>query len=213
MDYSHVAILLLLLSLALLTAEVFVPSGGFISVLMLLSLAGSVFCAFRAWWDASPTLWWSYVASVLVLIPAVLIAAFTIFPRTAYGKRILLDAPDPGEITAFAREQAELQTLIGRRGKTVTLHNPGGIMTVDGRRYHSETRGMMLDPGEEVEVVAVKGNGLVIRLADTPPPPSDPLDVLAGTAGPIEEPPAEGPPEGRPAPPVVDPFLGESPTA
>src|SRR5690242_11783197 len=61
MEYSHYAILLLMLSLALLTAEVFVPSGGFISVLMLLSLAGSVFCAFRAWWGSSPTLWWSYV--------------------------------------------------------------------------------------------------------------------------------------------------------
>jgi membrane-bound ClpP family serine protease len=212
MEYSHYAILLLMLSLALLTAEVFVPSGGFISVLMLLSLAGSVVCAFRAWWDSSPTLWWSYVGSVLLLIPAVLTAAFVIFPRTAYGKRVLLDAPDPEEFTPFAREQAELQKLIGQRGRTVTLHNPGGIVTVEGRRYHSETRGMMLDPGEEVEIVALKGNRLVIRLADGPPPPSDPLDPLARDDV-LADAPAEHPPENRAAPPVVDPFLDESPPA
>ena len=64
-------------------------------------------------------------------------------PRTAYGRRILLDAPAPEEITPFVREQAELQQLIGKRAKTVTLHSPGGIVTVDGRRYHSETRGMI----------------------------------------------------------------------
>jgi membrane-bound serine protease (ClpP class) len=209
MDYSHFAILLLLLSLALLTAEVFVPSGGFIAVLMLISLSGSVFCAFKAWWGTSPTLWWSYVASVLVLLPGVLIAAFTIFPRTPYGRRILLDAPAPEEIAAYSREQAELQQLIGRRGKTVTLHNPGGIVTVEGRRYHSETRGMMLDPGEEVEIVAVKGNRVVVRLADAPPPPSDPLEPLAAAEDREVQPASERPAEAPPADPL-DPFLDDT---
>ncbi|HEX6986016.1 MAG TPA: NfeD family protein [Planctomycetaceae bacterium] len=207
MEYSHFSILLLLLSLALLVSEVFVPSGGFIAVLMLVSLAGSIFCAFRAWWETSPTLWWTYVASVLVLLPGVLIAAFTIFPRTSYGRRVLLDAPAPEEITPYAKEQAELQKLVGRRGKTVTPHTPGGIVSVDGRRYHSETRGLMLDPGEEIEVVAVRGNRVVVRLADAPPPPSAPLEQLAADESPA--PPASGqPPEPRPDD-LFDPFLDE----
>ena len=208
MDYSHFAIVLLLLSLALLAAEVFIPSGGFIAVLMLVSLAGSVFCAFRAWWDTSPALWWGYVASLLVLLPGVLIAAFTIFPRTPYGRRVLLDAPAPDEIAPYAREQAELQLLIGRRGRTVTPHSPGGMVSVDGRRLHSETRGMMLDPGEEIEVVALKGNRLVIRLADSPPPLAAALEPPAMTD---PEPPAR-PAEtasDSPADPF-DPFLDES---
>jgi membrane-bound ClpP family serine protease len=205
MEYSHFSILLLLLSLALLVSEVFVPSGGFIAVLMLISLVGSIFCAFRAWWDTSPTIWWTYIASVLVLLPAVLIGAFTIFPRTAYGRRVLLDAPAPEEITPFAKEQAELQKLVGRRGKTVTPHNPGGMVSVDGRRYHSESRGLMLDPGEEVEIIAVKGNHLVVRLADGPAPPSDPIEPLA-TNDP-DAAPERGNVE-RAAP--VDPFLDET---
>lgn len=211
MDYSHFSILLLMLTLALLAAEVFVPSGGFIAVLMLLSLAGSVFCAYQAWWESSPTLWWSYIASLLLLLPGVLIGAFVLFPRTTYGRRVLLDAPAPEEIAGYSKEQAELQQLVGRRGKTVTLHGPGGMVNVEGRRYHSETRGMMLDPGEEVEIVAVKGNRLVIRLADTPPPGREPADV---TDEPAVEP-AEGPasePSGEPpSAEAFDPFLGETP--
>lgn len=208
MEYSHFSILLLLLSLALLAAEVFVPSGGFIAVLMLLSLAGSVFCAFRAWWESNPALWWGYVTSVVILLPAVLIGAFTIFPRTPYGRRILLEAPDPEEITPYAREQSELQQLVGRQGTTVTAHRPSGLVTVEGRRYHSETRGVMLDPGEAVEIVAVKGNRLVIRLAAGPPKaepvPEPPAKVVEGS----EKPPA-APEHPTPAEPF-DPFLGES---
>lgn len=204
MDYSHFSILLLMLTLALLAAEVFVPSGGFIAVLMLLALAGSVFCAFQAWWESNPTAWWSYVASVVLLLPGVLIAAFAIFPRTAYGRRVLLDAPAPEEIAAYSKEQAELQKLVGQRGKTVTLHSPGGMVSVEGRRYHSETRGMMLDPGEDVEVVAVKGNRVVIRLVDTPPPGRSREEPVEETAA-ATEPPSEPPPVEP-----FDPFLDET---
>jgi membrane-bound serine protease (ClpP class) len=168
MDYSHASVLLLLMSLALLATEVFVPSGGFITVLMLLTLGTSIFCAFHAWWETSPGLWWTYLGSVVVLLPAVLIAAFTIFPKTPYGRRVLLDAPAPEEINAFAKEQLELQALIGTRGKTMTPHSPGGMVSINDHRYHSETRGMMLDANEPVEVIAVRGNRLVIRLADRP---------------------------------------------
>lgn len=217
MDDSHFAILLLLVSLALLAAEVFVPSGGFIAALMVVALAASGVFAYRAWWHASPSLWWGYVASVAVLIPGVLVAAFTVFPRTAYGKRILLDAPSPEEIAPYAREQEELHRLVGRRGRTVTLHSPGGIVSVDGRRYHSETRGMLLDPGEEVDVVAVKGNRVVIRLADARPADAGPADAGPAEAGPAESDlPVAAARDARPAPgeaargEVLDPFSEES---
>lgn len=214
MDYSHFSILLLLLSLALLAAEVFLPSGGFVSVLMLLSLAGSVFCAFQAWWDSSPILWWSYLASIVLLIPAVLIAAFTVFPRTPYGRRVLLDAPAPEEIEAYTKEQAELQQLVGQRGKTVTRHGPGGLVSVDGRRYHSETRGMMLDPDEWVEVVSIKGNRLVVRLADAPPsePAAEAEPVAeAEVKTPSADPASQAPDQSIAADKAFDPFAGDVP--
>ena len=209
MDYSHFSILLLLLSLALLAAEVFVPSGGFIAVLMLLSLAGSVFCAFRAWWETSPGLWWTYIASVLVLLPAVLIGAFTVFPRTPFGRRILLEAPEPDEIAPYAREQSELHQLVGKYAETLTPHRPSGMVVVDGARYHSETRGMTLDAGETIEIIAVRGNRLVVRLASLP------IHVAAEPPRRSDESPSRASEPAKNADqkslaPPFDPFLGEA---
>ncbi|QDT39134.1 NfeD family protein [Stratiformator vulcanicus] len=176
MDYSHFSILLLLLSLALLVTEVFIPSGGVLGVLTVVALLGSIYCAYEAWWGTSPTAWWIYVASVVFLIPSVLVGAFAAFPHTPFGKRVLLEAPTPEEIQPYAKEREELAGLVGKRGESLTPHAPGGMVIVNGRRYHSETRGLMLDPKQEIEVVSVSGNRLVVRLADSPAPPSQEIE-------------------------------------
>lgn len=200
MGYESLCVLLLLLGLALLVAEVFVPSGGFLAVLVLFSIAGSAFCAYAAWWESGRGLWWAYVATVTLLVPATLIGAFVVFPRTQAGRNMLLEAPAPDEIATFVKEQAELHRLVGRRGKTVTPHNPGGMTAVDGRRHHSETRGMLLDADQPVEILAVRGNRLLIRLADAAPPPTDPrTEIPPAAAEPVVEPP-------RPPDDPFDPF-------
>ena len=165
MDYAGVAALLLLvIGLALLIAEVFIPSGGVILMMAVASLVGSVWFAWSAWWENYPTYWWAYVGSLLVLVPAVLTGAFYVFPRTAWGRRVLLEAPSLEEVTGYAREEEELGRLIGRRGKTLTMLNPGGLVIVDGKRYHAESQGILLDPGEEIEVIARKANRVVVRV-------------------------------------------------
>ena len=203
MEYSHYCILLLLISLALLALEVFVPSGGLVSLMMLAALAGSIVCAYYAWWDTSRGIWWGYLASVLVLLPGVLIGAFAIFPRTRYGQRILLDAPKSEEITPYAKEQSELQKLVGRTATALTPHRPSGLISVEGRRYHAETRGMMLEAGDLVKIEAIRGNRLVVRLsAESPAEP-------AATEGQGES--DEPTPPKRPAPDEpFDPFLGDA---
>jgi len=175
MDYSHFSILLLLVSLTLLITEVFLPSGGVLGVLTVVALLGSIFCAYQAWWGTSPTAWWIYVASVVILIPSTLIGAFAAFPHTPFGKRVLLEAPTPDEIQPYAKEREELTALIGKRGKTLTPHAPGGMVVINGKRYHSETRGLMLDPNQDIVVVSLSGNRVVVRLDDSPAPASQEL--------------------------------------
>lgn len=171
MDYAGVAALLLLvIGLALLIAEVFIPSGGVILITAITCLAGSVWFAWSAWWENYPTFWWAYIVSLVVLVPAALGGAFYIFPRTAWGRRVLLEGPSLSEVTGYAREDEELTGLIGKRGETITMLNPGGLVQVEGKRYHAEGQGMLLDPGEEVEVIARKGNRIVVRVPRTPAP-------------------------------------------
>jgi membrane-bound ClpP family serine protease len=155
--------MLLLVGLALLITEVFVPSGGMILIVAVVALIASVWCAWKAWWGDSPELWWSYVASVVVLIPAVVIGAFYTFPRTSFGRKILLEGPKLEDVTPFAAEEDHLMKLIGRRAMTLGLLSPGGLVTIDGERIHCETQGMMVESGQEVTVMAVKANRLIVR--------------------------------------------------
>lgn len=205
MDYSYLCILLLLVSLALLVLEVFIPSGGFVSLLMLAALGGSVVCAYNAWWETSRGIWWGYLAAILVLLPSVLIGAFAIFPRTRYGRRILLEAPKSEEITPYAKEQSELNNLIGKTAVAVTPHRPSGLIDVEGKRYHSETRGMMLETNDLVEIVAVRGNRLLVRLSDGP------ADATSSTSEADQPEPRASEPTPKPRrDQPFDPFLDES---
>lgn len=170
MDESTFAVLLLVVALGLMVAEVFIPSGGMISILVLVSLVGSIWCAWNAWWDSNPFVWWAYITSLVMLVPATISGAFYVLPRTPMGRRVLLEGPDREEVTPYVEEQNELLGQVGQIGKTVTLLNPGGMVTVNGKRFHCESEGMLLEPDTEVRVVAVKGLRLVVRL----PLPDDP---------------------------------------
>ena len=186
MDESHFAILLLAVGLALMIAEVFVPSGGIFALLVLLCLAGSVYCAWNAWWETNRTAWWSYLLGLMVLVPATISGAFYALPRTTIGRRVLLEAPDPEEVTPYVAEQKHLEERLGHLGKTLSLLNPGGMVFVDGERFHCESEGILVDPDIDVRVVAVKGLRLVVRPTsfekesavdrDFPGTPRQPLD-------------------------------------
>ncbi|MEX2287344.1 MAG: NfeD family protein [Planctomycetaceae bacterium] len=174
-DYSSLAILLLLVGLAFIIMEVFIPSGGMITILSVLAIVASIWCAAKAWWYTDPWMWWAYIASVVLLIPCCIGGAFFLLPRTALGRKFLLEAPSREEVTPYLAEQERLRQMVGKHGTTLTLLNPGGLVLVERERMHSESDGMrLLEPDEDVVVVAVKGNRLVVRAADAESKPIEP---------------------------------------
>ncbi|MCA9014867.1 MAG: hypothetical protein KDA77_05995 [Planctomycetaceae bacterium] len=168
MDYSLIAILALVVTLMLFVAEIFVPSGGLIAVLALTCMAGSVWAAWMAWWETSPSLWWTYIASVVILIPTTLGYAVRFFPNTSWGKKIIHEVPTLEEVTGFQEETEHLRSLIGKTGKTQTLLNPSGFVLVNHERLHCESQGMIIDAQTEVEVIAVEGTRLVVKVKKQP---------------------------------------------
>ncbi|MDA0832308.1 MAG: hypothetical protein O2955_13140 [Planctomycetota bacterium] len=163
MDYSILAITLLLLGLALLVAEVFLPSGGIISALVAICIIGSLWCGWSAWWETGRVYFWIYLAATLILLPAVLIGALVVLPQTSIGKKVLLEAPHLDDITPHAAEIRRLSQYIGKIGEAVTLHSPGGMVMVEGERMHSESEGMLIEPGTAVEVLRLNATRLVVR--------------------------------------------------
>ncbi|GAB4136000.1 MAG: hypothetical protein Tsb009_02830 [Planctomycetaceae bacterium] len=173
--FANFAILLLIVGLVLLVAEIFIPSGGMILISALVCLAGSVWCAWKAWAD-TPVYWWTYLATVVVAIPASLWAMLTIFPRTSMGKRVLLEPPSPEEVSGYTDDYERLKSMVDKTGRTATLLNPGGIVLIDGERIHCESEGMLIEPGVDVIVTRVKGNDLVVR-PYTKPAAQPPVDT------------------------------------
>lgn len=166
MEPAHLALLMLAVALALLCAEFFVPSGGMILVMATISLVVSMWLAWRAWGESDPTAWWSYVASVLLLIPGSVGGLLYFFPKTSLGKKVLLQAPSLEEVTPYADEQAHLRQMIGKVGRTLSLMTPGGMAVFDGERMHCESEGVLIEPDMPVRVVGVNGNRLVVRLLE-----------------------------------------------
>lgn len=169
MDYSLIAILALVVTLMLFVAEIFLPSGGLIAVLALTCMASSVWAAWMAWWGTSPSLWWTYIASVIILIPTTLGFAVRFFPNTTWGKKIIHEVPTLEEVTGFQEETEHLRSLIGKTGKTQTLLNPSGFVLVNDERLHCESQGMIIDAQTDVEVIAVEGARLVVKVKKQQP--------------------------------------------
>ncbi|MCX5633064.1 MAG: hypothetical protein NTW93_05270 [Phycisphaerae bacterium] len=152
------AIFLFLLCAVLLVAEVFVPSFGLITLCSLAALAGGIAIFFKF----SPTAGWIGVIAAVVMIPAALVFAFKIFPKTSFGKTVLLDMPQrqKGEGVPDSRELAK---RLGQKAVTITVLRPVGMCDFAGTRLECVTESGYVEKGKTVEVIKVEGTQLTVR--------------------------------------------------
>ena len=169
MDSNAVfAIVLLIVGLAILTAEIFIPSGGLLGVITFLSLLVSLIFAYRAWGVSHPNLFGAYCVMLLLLVPTVIGLGFYVLPQTSFGKKILLEAPTSDEVTPFLEESRRLENLIGRFGTTLTMLNPSGLVSIAGDRLQAASEGLSIESGSSVQIVDVRGQAVIVRLGKPP---------------------------------------------
>lgn len=165
MDSNAVfAVVLLIVGLAILGAEIFVPSGGLLGVITFLSLVVSLIFAYRAWGLSHPNLFAAYCVMLFMLVPTVIGLGFYVLPKTSFGKRVLLEAPTHDQVTPYLAESQHLENLVGRFGTTLTMLNPSGLVSVAGERLQASSEGLSIESGASVEVIDVRGRALIVRL-------------------------------------------------
>lgn len=194
MDSQFWAVAFAMLGFALIVAEFFVPSGGMIALSCAGSFVASVVCAHSAWYQSSPKLFWSFSLGLGVLIPSFLVFFLRVLERTSLGNNLLLPKTDPKDVIPYQQEAEILDRLIGRIGTTVTPMNLGGMVRVENERLHAISEGFMLQVGEAVEVVGVRGNRIVVKRANVsvaarPEPPAASQDSAPAEA--VNKTPAE----------------------
>ncbi len=155
------AILLLALGIALIVAEVFFPSFGILSVLATAAIVAAIVFAF----NESSAVGLRFLITTVVLVPVAILAAFKLFPRSPFGRRMVVSGLSFESAPALdARDVA----LVGKEGVVEAACRPAGMARLDGRRVDVGTRGEWIEAGQKVKVVEVEGNRVVVARIEPP---------------------------------------------
>jgi len=146
---------------ALIIAEVFVPSGGLISIFALACLIGGAVIFFRH----SATAGWIGVGIAAVMIPTVLIFAYRIFPKTRFGKSVTLTPPERQQGDAIP-DTSELKEMLGKVGVVITPLRPVGMCDFAEKRIECVAESGYVDKGKKVKVIDVESTQLTVRMIE-----------------------------------------------
>jgi len=146
----------------LLVIEVFVPSGGLISICALGCLIGGLMIFFRTSYTAG----WIGIVVALIMIPSVLIIAYRMFPKTRFGKAVTLTPPDRQKGDAIP-DTNKLEQLLGAEGAVISPLRPVGMCDFSGQRLECVAESGYVDNGKKVKVIHVEGSQLTVRTIET----------------------------------------------
>ncbi len=148
------AVLCLLVGVALVTVEVFLPGFGLPGISGLMLLAAAVVLT-----------WLSFgaLAGLLMLLVMLVLCGITLSVsiRSAMHGRLSrspLILSDDEE-----NDKKPDETLIGREGVTATLLRPAGIAVFDGVRLSVVTRGDFIEKDVPVRIVKEDGTQIVVE--------------------------------------------------
>lgn len=176
------AILLLVLGCVFVVLEVFIPSGGIISILAAVAFITSILIASWEGPTTGPATGFAFAAITVFAVPTLVAIAFKYWPKTRFGKAFLGELPSEDEVLPEDPRRA----LIGRVGVARSKMLPSGAVEIDGQMIDAITHGQAIEPGTYVVVTEVRANRVVVRPAgkDQRPSHQDPKDILSR---PIEE--------------------------
>lgn len=133
--------ILLIVGVALLVLDLFVPSAGALSILGVLSIFGAILCTFTInRWIGLVSL-----ASAIVIAPLAIKLGIEFWQRTPIGKRIVLNATTP-------RPEHE-PVRVGDVGRAVSELRPMGEVEIGMITIQAKSGGAVIRPGTQVQVV------------------------------------------------------------
>lgn len=164
------AILLMFAGCALVVLEVFIPSGGIISVLSAVAFIASIIIASWESPTTGPKTGLAFAAATVFLVPILVGMAFKIWPHTRFGKAFLGELPTDDDVLPTDSRRA----LVGRVGVVRSKMLPSGAVEIDGQMVDAVSQGQAIEPGTYVVVLEVRANRVVVRPADKDQRPSHP---------------------------------------
>lgn len=160
------------IALILLFIEFVVPSGGLLALLCGTAAVGSIIAFFMYSSTAGATALGSYVVGT----PILLVFVFKLWLNSPISNRMVLggnkDLAEPGEesyhesVKVRAERHAQMQGLIGAKGKTITSLRPVGVVKIDGQRIDAMAESGIIESGTEIVVTDIYDNQIKVRPCD-----------------------------------------------
>lgn len=158
MSEIGVLILLYVLGLAILVAEIFIPSHGLLSVVGLGFLIWAVTQTFAHGGREAGVI---AVLACLVVLPTFAGLAVKYWHKTPVGRRIA--PPNPVHSAADTSVPVEeLTGMIGQTGRCVSPLRPVGICEFNGRRISCLAEYGMIEAGAQVVGTKISGGNLAV---------------------------------------------------
>ena len=155
------AVILYLFFVALLVAEVFIPSGGLLTFCALACLVAGTYIFFRH----STIAGISAVVLAVILIPMFLRYAYREFPKTNVGKVVTLEPPQRQQGDGIP-DTMELKKLLGAIGIVVTPLRPVGMCNFSGQKLVCVAESGYVDKGKKVKVINVESTQVTVRMEE-----------------------------------------------
>lgn len=152
-------IVLLAAGLAVVFIEVFVPSGGLLSLVAgALGVSGLV-CLYIH------DVVWGLVGTGLavVLVPAIVAFGFNLMPSTTMGRKLLYGEsgkPEPVIPDAASNPNA---TLLHAEGEALTDLRPVGTIRVNGEKHEALSETSYIRAGTKIKVSSIEGSQIKVR--------------------------------------------------
>lgn len=153
-----IALVLFVFSLVVFVLDLLVPSGGVLLAITGMLCFGSVVFAFRHSQTAGM---WMLMAT-LGLIPLMLFALIYVWPKTPFGRRMIVKPEPASEFVWSDAADTSPQTLIGATGLTETEFLPRGSVKIGARSFEAISEVGFIEAEQEVTVTRLDVGRLVV---------------------------------------------------
>jgi membrane-bound serine protease (ClpP class) len=108
---------------------------------------------------------WIGIGVAAIMIPAVLIFAYKIFPKTRFGKSVTLTPPKRRQGDAIP-DMDKLKDMLGAEGVVLTTLRPVGMCDFSGKRVECVAESGYVEKGKKVMVINVESTQVTVRIIE-----------------------------------------------
>ncbi|HEV8058843.1 MAG TPA: hypothetical protein VGP68_03165 [Gemmataceae bacterium] len=155
---------LIAVGVVLLIAEVILGSGGILFGLSLAAIVIGVAMTFFV--SNDPTIGLATLLGVFLGAPILGSLLVRLWPRTPWGRRMVLQGAQEDATVAQMPVNLELEHYRGQFGRAISSLRPSGVADFDGKRVDVLTEGGPVEAGEMVRCLEVRAGRVIVRRVD-----------------------------------------------